>query len=251
MRATDRSARPGRSVRALERARKPQLSFLGHASEATSPREIAPTRAGRGGTDRRLLVILGAAGLALVVVVAVGAVVAFGGGGTNAAAALDKAGCTLLEQPALRGVHSITTPTGTSPLWNTSPPTRGPHYEIPAVWGAYTEPLNMAQLVHNLEHGGIYILYGPQVPDVDVAQLGRSTTTTPDGTILAPLPSLGDKIALGAWTTKDANDPDERRRLTSPSARRSTRPRSQRSSTQLQFQGPERFPADTLLPGRN
>jgi hypothetical protein len=82
--------------------------------------------------------LLGAAGLALVVVVAVGAVVAFGGGSTSAAVALDKAGCTLLEKPALRGVHSITTPTGTSPLWNTNPPTSGPHYEIPAVWGAYS-----------------------------------------------------------------------------------------------------------------
>ena len=71
--------------------------------------------------------LLGAAGLALVVVVAVGAVVAFGGGSTSAAVALDKAGCTLLEKPALRGVHSITTPTGTSPLWNTNPPTSGPH----------------------------------------------------------------------------------------------------------------------------
>ena len=88
--------------------------------------------------------ILGAAGLALVVVVAIGALVAMGGSSTNAAAALDKAGCTLLEKPALRGVHSITTPTGTSPLWSTSPPTSGPQYVIPAVWGAYTEPLNMA-----------------------------------------------------------------------------------------------------------
>jgi hypothetical protein len=131
------------------------------------PRHPGPPR---GGTDRKLLMLLGAAGLALVVVVAVGAVVAFGGGSTSAAVAFDKASCTLLEKPALRGVHSITTPTGTSPLWNTNPPTSGPHYEIPAVWGAYSEPVNMAQLVHNLEHGGIYILYGPRVPASTVAE---------------------------------------------------------------------------------
>ena len=203
------------------------------------------------GTDRKLLVILGATGLVLVVAVAFGAVVAFGGSSsTSAAAALDKAGCTLLEKPALRGVHSITTPTGTSPLWNTSPPTSGPHYEIPAVWGAYTQPLNMAQLVHNLEHGGIYILSGPRVPDSTISQLRSFYDDHTRGTILAPLPSLGDKIALGAWTTKDANDPTNG---TAHLAKCTSFDQDAFAAffDQFQFQGPERFPADTLLPGRN
>jgi hypothetical protein len=206
--------------------------------------------AARGGTDRKLLVILGATGLALVVAVAIGAVVAFGGGSTDAAAALDKAGCTLLEQPALRGVHTVTTPTGTSPLWNTNPPTSGPHYEIPAVWGAYTEPVNMAQLVHNLEHGGIYILYGPGVSQATVEQLRSFYNDHTRGTILAPLPSLGDKIALGAWTTKDANDPSNG---TAHLAKCTTFDGEAFGAffVEFQFQGPERFPADTLLPGRN
>jgi uncharacterized protein DUF3105 len=210
-------------------------------------RPSAPHR----GTDRKLLVILGATGLALVVAVAVGAVVAFGGSSSaSAAAALDKAGCTLLEKPALRGVHSITTPTGTSPLWNTNPPTSGPHYEIPAVWGAYTQPVNMAQLVHNLEHGGIYILYGPKVPGSTVAQLRSFYDAHTRGTILAPLPSLGDEIALGAWTTKDANDPANG---TAHLAKCTSFDQDAFAAffDQLQFQGPERFPADTLLPGRN
>jgi hypothetical protein len=203
-----------------------------------------------GGTDRKLLVF-GVTGLALVLAIAIGAVVAFGGGGgTSAAAALDKAGCTLLEKPALRGVHSITTPTGTSPLWNTNPPTSGPHYEIPAVWGAYVEPVNMAQLVHNLEHGGIYILYGPRVPASTVAELKSFYDDHTRGTILAPLPSLGDKIALGAWTTKDANDPTNG---TAHLAKCTAFDQDAFAAffDAFQFQGPERFPADTLLPGRN
>lgn len=181
-------------------------------------------------------------------IVAIGAVVAFGGSSTSAAAALDKAGCTLLEKPALRGVHSITTPTGTSPLWNTNPPTSGPHYEIPAVWGSYTEPVNMAQLVHNLEHGGIYILYGPGVSDATVEQLTSFYNAHTRGTILAPLPSLGDKIALGAWTTKD--DPAKG---TAHLAKCTAFDQSAFAAffDEFQFQGPERFPADTLLPGRN
>lgn len=194
--------------------------------------------------------LLGAAGLALVVVVAVGAVVAFGGGSTSAAVALDKASCTLLEKPALRGVHSITTPTGTSPLWNTNPPTSGPHYEIPAVWGAYSEPVNMAQLVHNLEHGGIYILYGPRVPASTVAELKSFYDDHTRGTILAPLPSLGNKIALGAWTTKDANDPTNG---TAHLAKCTSFDEKAFGAffDDFQFQGPERFPPNTLLPGHN
>jgi hypothetical protein len=198
-----------------------------------------------------LLVGIAAAGLAVLVAVAVGILLFAGGGGsTDAAAALDKAGCTLVEKPALRGVHTVTTPTGTSPLWNTNPPTSGPHYEIPAVWGAYTEPVNMAQLVHNLEHGGIYILYGPRVPQATVAQLRSFYNGRTRGTILAPLPSLGDKIALGAWTTKDANDPTNG---TAHLAKCTTFDDGAFGAffDAFQFQGPERFPADTLLPGRN
>ena len=204
----------------------------------------------RGGTDRTRLLVFGAVGLALVVAIAIGAVMAFGGGSASAATALDQAGCTLVEKPALRGVHSITTPTGTSPLWNTNPPTSGPHYEIPAVYGSYTAPLDLAQLVHNLEHGGIYILYGPGVPDATVAQLQSFYDNHTRGTILAPLPSLGNKIALGAWTTKDANDPTNG---TAHLAKCTAFDQDAFAAffDEFQFQGPERFPADTLLPGRN
>ena len=210
-----------------------------------------PSGPPRTGTDRRLLVGIAAAGLVVLVIAVVGiALAAGGGGGTDAAAALDTAGCTLTEKPALRGVHTITTPTGTSPLWNTNPPTSGPHYEIPVVWGAYTEPVNMAQLVHNLEHGGIYILYGPRVPQATVTQLESFYASHTRGTILAPLPSLGNQIALGAWTTSDANDPTQG---TEHLAKCTTFDQDAFAAffDAFQFKGPERFPADTLLPGRS
>ena len=142
------------------------------------------------------------------------------------------------------------TPTGTSPLWNTNPPTSGPHYEIPAVYGSYTAPLNLAQLVHNLEHGGIYILYGPGVPDATVAQLQSFYDNHTRGTILAPLPSLGNKIAHGAWTTKDANDPTNG---TAHLAKCTSFDEKAFGTffDDFQFQGPERFPPNTLLPGHN
>ena len=195
---------------------------------------------------------MGAAGLAVLVVAAIGLAVALGGGGgasADAAAALDTAGCTLVTKPALRGVHSITTPSGTSKQWNTNPPTSGPHYEIPAVWGAYTEPVNLAQLVHNLEHGGVYILYGPRVPDSTVAELRSFYDDHVRGTILAPLPSLGDQIALGAWTTPSPTQPTDG---TAHLAKCTSFDEDAFEAffDEFQFKGPERFPADTLLPGR-
>lgn len=43
--------------------------------------------------------------------------------------------------------------------YNSSPPTSGPHYGNPAPWGIYDHELPDEQLVHNLEHGGIWISY--------------------------------------------------------------------------------------------
>ncbi len=43
--------------------------------------------------------------------------------------------------------------------YNSNPPTSGPHYVLPAKWGVYQTELPDEQLVHNLEHGGIWISY--------------------------------------------------------------------------------------------
>ncbi len=111
-------------------------------------------------SDRRVLTTL--AGAAGVVLVALGlGYVLFGGGSGGASASdasklLEAAGCTLQSVEALpSNNHTLTNPTDTSPKWNTSPPTSGPHNSTPAIFGAYTTPLNQAQVVHNLEHGGI------------------------------------------------------------------------------------------------
>jgi len=203
------------------------------------------------GTDRRLLVIAAAAGVAVVVVAGVALALANGGddGPGDARAALEAAGCTLSATDALRGVHSITTPDGTSDEWNTDPPTSGPHYEVPVIWGTYTQPVNQAQLVHNLEHGGVAIQYGDEVPAATVAQLETFVQQNPRGTVLAPYPSLGNQIALGAWVTPDASKPEEG---TAYLAKCTAFDQDAFDAflDAYQFQGPERFPPDSLLPGR-
>ncbi len=194
---------------------------------------------------------LAAGGLALLAALAVGFALASGHGDRpDLNQVMRAAGCTLVTKQALPSVQSITTPTGSSPAWNTSPPTSGPHYSVPVVWGAYTQPVNMAQLVHNLAHGGIYILYGQKVPAATVAQLRSFYDDHARGTILAPLPSLGHQIALGAWTTRDAGDASRGRAHLATCTAFHDRAFNV-FFRRLQFRGPERFPPNSLLPGRN
>jgi hypothetical protein len=216
------------------------------------PRAAVPKGSSSGRDSNRLLMILAIGGAAVLALIGIGAALALGGGDDppgDARAALEAAGCTLSATPALEGVHSITTPDGTSPKWNTDPPTSGPHYQVPAVWGVYDDPVNQAQLVHNLEHGGVAIQYGSDVPAATVQQLKAFAQEHPRGTTLAPYPSLGDQIALGAWVTESASEPEK------GTAYLAKCPAFDEAAfaaflDAYQFRGPERFPPDTLLPGR-
>jgi hypothetical protein len=84
--------------------------------------------------------------------------------------------------------------------YKTVPPTSGPHYFIPAVWDIYDRPVNDVQSVHNLEHGGIVIRYGDEVPRETVDRIAEFYRESPNGMLVAPLPGLGNKVALTAWT---------------------------------------------------
>jgi Protein of unknown function (DUF3105) len=196
--------------------------------------------------------LLGLGGAAVLVAAAV--VLAFtlggGGGSSDARSALEQAGCTLSATPALAGVHSITSPSGTSKQWNTDPPTSGPHYQVPVVYGIYDEPVYQAQLVHNLEHGAIAVQYGKDVPAATVQELETFVQAHPRGTVLAPYPSLGDRIALEAWVTQSASEPSKG---TAYLAKCTAFDEAAFSAffAAYQFRGPERFPPDALLPGRS
>ena len=48
--------------------------------------------------------------------------------------------------------------------WTTFPPASGEHWRTPAIWGFYRAALNPRQVVHNEEHGGVILWWGPQTP---------------------------------------------------------------------------------------
>ena len=83
-----------------------------------------------------LYLIAGSVLAALAIVLAI--IFLAGGDDGGERAALEEAGCTLQDFPALPNVsdHSDVPTLTTKPKWNSSPPTSGPHYVETAVWNA-------------------------------------------------------------------------------------------------------------------
>ncbi|MCS7007563.1 MAG: DUF3105 domain-containing protein [Gaiellaceae bacterium] len=212
-----------------------------------APRQRSAPPAG----GRRTAVVAVVAGLGLLAgVLAVLALASLGGGEDHAALeakareALEAAGCTLEVAEALEGRHSITNPDDVTDEWNTDPPTTGPHYAIPAIFGIYEEPLQIARVVHNLEHGGVFILYGPEVPEAVVDALRDFYDENSTGTIMAPYAKLGNEFALGAWVVHEegANGYLAKCRSFDEGA-------ASAFLDAFQFRGPERFDPSQLQPG--
>ena len=153
----------------------------------------------------------------------------------DARAALEAAGCTLRGQAG--GAERRTTPTSGSRTarakWNTDPPTSGPHYGVTAdlrrVHGATAARRARAQ---PRARRRLHPVRGRRAGGHGRRSSRAFYDEHENGTILAPYPKLGDKIALGAWYADGL--PRHRaiaEAASSRSARRSTRTRSPRSST--------------------
>ena len=89
------------------------------------------------------------------------------------------------------------------------------------------------------------------MPAETVEQLSGFYDDHVNGTIMAPLPSLGDEIALGAWTTEGAEDIEGADRGRGFLAKCTEFDEGAFSAffDALQFKGPERFDPSLLMPG--
>lgn len=81
---------------------------------------------------------------------------------------------------------------------NSNPPTSGNHWPQPAQWGFYLSPLPDEQLVHNLEHGGIWISH-KDVDEETKSKLGTIASKYPLALIITPRPENDVKIAVASW----------------------------------------------------
>jgi hypothetical protein len=162
----------------------------------------------RGYDRRRVLLIVGgllpvALGVALIAVAAL----AFSARGETEVSertvrsAMRAAGCTLRTSPAQPSTHL--TAIDAKPRYNSFPPTTGPHYHAPVAWARYGAPLLQTQVVHNLEHGGVAIQFGDRIGEQTLEEIGKFYVKERALLLLAPLPELGDEIALTAWTVPD------------------------------------------------
>ncbi len=163
----------------------------------------APTRrvdARDPGDSRRafmILAVIGLLGLVMLAGVLIWLSQRGGGDSQEVADKMRAADCTYSTTKAEGREHVRD---GTRVKYKTFPPTSGNHYATPLIWNLYDEPLEQESIVHNLEHGGVAIQYGREVPQETVAEMRDSYLDDPNGIIFAPLPRLGDKIALTAWT---------------------------------------------------
>lgn len=82
--------------------------------------------------------------------------------------------------------------------YNSNPPTSGNHWPTPAEWGFYNTSLPDEQLVHNLEHGGIWISY-KDIDDVTKTKLLKLAQQYPQAVIVTPRSENDAKIAVASW----------------------------------------------------
>lgn len=184
--------------------------------------------------SRHKLVILAGAGI-LALTAVVGAVAWIGrDDGQSVEQAMTAAGCTLKTYPDLGQQHVASYDAKVT--YNSFPPTSGAHHQIPVIWGAYQDPVPAVAEVHNLEHGGVIIHYGDKVDAATRDQLRAFYDESPNAMLLSPLPRLGNRVTLTAWTQLATCERFDAEALT---AFRSA----------YRGNGPERFRIGDLQPG--
>jgi Protein of unknown function (DUF3105) len=205
--------------------------------------------------------LLAVAGSALLIAATVLGFVLLGGGGGEAATdvgtrfrELGGSFQTLPAAPNLRYKgqairHVPAMPPGYR--YNSNPPSSGIHTDQTVIYGIYDEPVPAISSVHNLEHGGIVIRYGPDVAQSDVEQLGEFYLDDPNGLVIAPMPGLGKTIALAAWTFDRSRESD---RTYQGEGRLAKSPRFDEDAFKafvdaFRGHGPEDFDVADLAPG--
>jgi Protein of unknown function (DUF3105) len=208
-----------------------------------------------------ILYALGGSGFVMVAAV-LGFFLLVGSGGDDGAApgpaALREAGCTYRMVPAAPNLkfkgdslrHVAAAPRGFR--YNTDPPTSGIHTSQTVIYGIYDQPVPPISTVHNMEHGGIVIRYGPAVPAETVAEIGEFYTDDPNGLVVAPMRGLGDTIALTAWTLDQGRIEEEGYEGEGHLAKckRFDQDAFEAFVDEYRGKGPERFDVGDLLPGR-
>ncbi|MDO8561125.1 MAG: DUF3105 domain-containing protein [bacterium] len=90
-----------------------------------------------------------------------------------------------------------------NPNYNSNPPTSGNHWANPADWGVYDKELPDEEVIHNLEHGGIWISYKPDISEDIRKKLEGFYQKFGSHIIITPRSANDADIALAAWQRLD------------------------------------------------
>lgn len=99
------------------------------------------------------------------------------------------------------------------PPYNSNPPTSGWHYSNPADWGVHQQELPDEQVLHNLEHGGIWISY-KDIDDGTKTKLENLAKKYSSFVVLSPRSANDVKIALASWGRLDKLEVFDEARIT-------------------------------------
>lgn len=108
--------------------------------------------------------------------------------------------------PELSGSHIVVGQTYSD--YNSNPPTSGSHWPDPLGRGIYDEEQPDEILVHNLEHGEIWIAYHPRISEETLRELTKIAKSF-NKIVMAPRSKNDMDIALAAWSRLDAFNLDE------------------------------------------
>jgi hypothetical protein len=111
---------------------------------------------------------------------------------------------------------------GTVITYHNRPPSSGDHYDQPAGYGFFQREIPTGNWVHDLEHGGIVVLYRPDLCDQACqSQLQETYNTAPvsqlfPGTrkmLVTPYQDMDHAIAVVAWGWVDELDSFDKDRI--------------------------------------
>lgn len=99
-------------------------------------------------------------------------------------------------------------------VYNSNPPTSGPHYAAAVAPGIYRSYLVPGLTVHALEHGRVVIHYRTGTPGDVVRKLESIAKRYAPNVVLTPNPELDTPVALAAWGRIDRLDHYDEARIT-------------------------------------
>lgn len=118
----------------------------------------------------------------------------------NVGVAAAEANCGEIEEFEEQGANHIPVGEPHEP-YSSSPPTSGPHYEVPADTAFFAEQLPPEQFVHNLEHGQIVIWYHPDAPAETISAIEGLVDQETQATAAVPYTDIESpyQFVLSAW----------------------------------------------------